>query len=299
MVKNHPGLFKDLGKRANDLLTKDFPSEKGENKLEWKGEADYNVTLQTSLVSKRDGTVGTFTPKYKHKEWDTTFSAEITTDKDVKVEVVTEDLLNFDGLKTTVTGNSKGKDRFAEFAIEYKHDMATVTGSVDYGKTSGSTIKSSAVIGSQGLALGASTEYLIGRSESELKELKTVLAYGNDDFDITASGTMKQNQGKNPDKNELAASYFHKVNSGWLVGAQTTFDTSNSDAKPSLVFATQYRVQPDTVVKAKMGTDGKLGLSFSQKYNKFAQINISSTVDTNSLGGKNSSTFGFTLSLND
>jgi len=28
MGKDHPGLFADLGKRVNDLLTKEFPSEK-------------------------------------------------------------------------------------------------------------------------------------------------------------------------------------------------------------------------------------------------------------------------------
>lgn len=30
---------------STDLLTKEFPSEKGENKIEWKGEADYNVVF--------------------------------------------------------------------------------------------------------------------------------------------------------------------------------------------------------------------------------------------------------------
>jgi len=33
MGKDHPGLFADLGKRVNDLLTKEFPSEKQENKF--------------------------------------------------------------------------------------------------------------------------------------------------------------------------------------------------------------------------------------------------------------------------
>lgn len=110
---------------------------------------------------------------------------------------------------------------------------------------------------------------------------------------------MKQNQGKDADKNEFSFNYFHKINSDWLVGAETTFDTSNPDVKPSLVFATQYRLEPDTVLKGKIGTNGQLGISYSQKYNKYARLNISSTIDTNNLSAKNASSFGFTLSLND
>jgi len=174
--------------------------------------------------------------------------------------------------------------------------MATVTASVDYGKAAGATVKASAVIGSQGVALGASTEYFLG-SESELKELTTVLSYGSPEFDITAFGRI-QNQNEE-DKNELGVSYFHKISNDWQVGAEATFETANTEAKPKLTFASQYQLHSDTTLKGKFDTSGKLGLSYQQKYNKHAKITIAGTIDTNNLGGKNSSAFGFTLSLND
>jgi len=297
MGKDHPGLFADLGKRVNDLLTKEFPSEKQENKFNWKGQASNEVTLETTFLQRKDGSIlGTFIPKYKHKDWNTTLSADINTKKEVKAEVAVEDLLNVDGLKTTLTGFSRGSDNFGTLGLEYKHELATVNASVDYGKSGGSTVKASAVIGAQGIALGASTEYFFG-GESELKELTTVLSYASPDFDITAFGRI-QNQ-NDEDKNELGATYFHKINSDWQVGAEATFETANTDAKPKLSFATQYLLQSDTLLKGKFDTNGKLGLSYQQKYNRNAKLTISSTIDTNNLGGKNSSTFGFTLSLND
>jgi len=297
MPKSHPGLFADLGKRLNDLLTKEFPSEKGENKVSWKGSPNRDTTLETSIVQRKDGTiVGTFAPKYNHREWGTTFSAEINTRKEVKVEATAEDLLSVDGLKTTVTGYSKGTENFGEFGVEYKHEMATVTASVDYGKAIGSTVKASAVVGSQGVALGAKTEYFFG-GESELKDLTTVLSYGAPEFDLTAFGRIQSQNDE--DKNELGASYFHRVNADWQVGAEAVFETANTDAKPKLTFGTQYIWNPETIVKAKFDTAGKLGLSLQQKWNKNAKITIASTIDTNNLGGKNAATTSFTLALND
>jgi hypothetical protein len=296
MGKDHPGLFGDLGKRVSDLLTKEFPSEKQENKFAWKGQANNEVTLETTFLQRKDGSIlGTFAPKYKHKDWNTTFSADINTKREVKAEVAVEDLLNVEGLKTTLTGFSRGNDNFGTVGVEYKHELATVAASVDYGKASGSTVKASAVIGTQGIALGASTEYFFG-GESELKELTTVLSYASSEFDITAFGRIQQSE---EDKNELGATYFHKINSDWQVGAEATFDTAHNDAKPKLTFATQYFLHNDTILKGKFDTTGKLGLSYQQKYNRNAKLTISSTIDTNNLGGKNSSTFGFSLSLTD
>jgi len=286
-----------LGKRLNDLLTKEFPSEKGENKLSWKGQPNRETTLETNIVQRKDGSIiGTFAPKYNHREWGTTFSAEINTRREVKVEAAAEDLLSVDGLKTTATGYSKGAENYGEFGVEYKHEMATVTASVDYGKANGSTVKASAVIGAQGIALGARTEYFFG-GESELKDLTTVLSYGSPDFDLTAFGRIQSLNDE--DKNELGASYFHRINTDWHVGAEAVFETANADAKPRLTIGTQYALNPDSILKAKFDTAGRLGLSLQQKWNRNAKITIASTIDTNNLGGKNASTTAFTLALND
>jgi len=289
----HPGLFKDLNKRTSDLLTKEFPSEKAENKVEWKGETSNNVSLETSLVQKSDGSIiGTFIPKYKYKEWGTTLTAELKTTKDFKAEAAIEDQF-VPGLKTTLTGESKGEDLFSTFAVEYKHELATVTASADYGQTAGSTLKATAVVGSQGFSVGGSAEYFVGSSsDSSLKELHTVLGYSTDEFDLSAFGKLQNEK----EANILGATYYQKVNSDLAVGTEISFDTANADAKPKLVFGTQYRLEADTVLKGKFDTAGKLGLSYQQKFSKNSKLTLSSTIDTKNLG-KNSSTFGFTLSL--
>jgi hypothetical protein len=293
-MPSHPGLFKDLNKRASDLLTKEFPSEKQENKVEFKGETAQNVSWETSLVQSKDGSVlGTFIPKYKWRPYGTTFSAELKTTKDFKAEVAVEDQLA-PGLKTTLSGESRNNELIGTCGLEYKHELATVTASVDYGSAAGSAVKASAVVGSQGFTLGGMVDYFLGNTvESSVRELHTVAGYYTDEFDVSAFGKLLNEK----DQNILGANYFHRVNSDVSVGTEVQFDTANTDTKPKLTFGGQFRLEQDSLIKAKVDTAGKVGLSFQQRFNKNSKLTISGTVDTNNLAGKGASTFGMTLSL--
>jgi len=288
-----PSLFKDLNKRNSDLLTKDFPSEKRENKVDWKGETSSNISFETSLTQRNDGSVlGIFTPKYRVKEWNTSFTGELKTNKDFKGEVVVDDRFA-PGLKTTLSGESKGEDLFATLGVEYKHEIATFTASVDYGQASGSNLKTSVVLGTQGFQCGANVDYFVGSSnDSSLREVHTVASYSTDEFDLGVFGKILNEK----DSTLLGASYFHKVSSDLQVGAEIQFDTQNPETKPKLVAASQYRIDPDASVKTKFDTNGKLGLSYQQRF-KSSRLTVSGTVDTNNLNAKNASSFGFNLSL--
>jgi len=288
-----PVLYKDLNKRSSDLLTKDFPSEKKENKVDWKGETSSQVSFETSLLQKADGSIlGTFTPKYRVKDWNTTLSAELKTNRDFKAEVGIDNHFT-PGLKTTITGESKGEDLFTTVGFEYKHELATFTASANYGQAAGSTIKASTVVGSQGFQLGAEVDYFLGASsDSALKEFNATASYGTSEFDLGVFGKILNDK----DSNILGANYFQFVNPDLQVGAEISFDTQNPENKPKLVAAAQYKVDSDAVVKTKFDTNGKLGLSWQQKF-KSSKLTISGTVDTNNLGGKNSSSVNFNLSL--
>jgi len=292
-MPSKPVFYKDLNKRNSDLLTKDFPSEKKENKIEWKGETSNRVSFETTMLQKNDGSIlGTYLPKYKFKDWNTTFSAELKTNKDFKAEAAVEDQFA-PGLKTTLAGESKGEDLFGTVGVEYKHDVAAITGSVDYGQASGSNLKASTVIGSQGFLLGASVDYFLGNSnDSTLREFAATAAYSVDEFDAGVFGKILPDR----DSNILGANYFQRVNSELNFGAEVTFDTQNPEVKPKLTAAAQYRVDPDALTKLKFDTLGKVSLSWQQKF-KSARLTVSGTVDTNNVSGKNASSFGFNVSL--
>lgn len=288
-----PLLYKDLNKRSNDLLTKDFPSEKRENKVDWKGETLSQVSFETSLTQKSDGSIlGVFSPKYRLREWNTSLSAELKTNKDFKVEATIDNHFT-PGLKTTLTEESRGADLVGTVGVEYRHDLVALTASVDYGASVGSAIKASTVVGAQGFQLGTSLEYLVASgNDSILREFNATASYSNDEFDLGVFGKILNDR----DSNILGANYYQRVNADLQVGAEVSFDTQNPDTKPKLTAAAQYRVDADATIKTKFDTNGKLGLSWQQRF-RASRLTVSSTVDTNNLNGKNSSAVGFNLSL--
>jgi len=290
---NKPSFFKDLNKRLSDLLTKEFPSEKQENKIEWKGATDNNVNVESNFTQKKDGSwFGTFIPKYRFKEYGTTVSAEVNTKKEYKAEVAVEDKLT-SGLKTTLGLNSKGEDLFGTVGVDYKHDYATISATADYGKASGSTLKASGVAGRDGFSMGASAEYFVGQQESTLKDLHVIVGYGIPSYDFSVFGRIRSEDEE--EKNEIGSNFFHKVNDDFSYGTEVVFDTANADSKPKLTLGGRYVVDKDSVVKTKFDTEGKLGFSYAQKFNRNTKFTLSSTVDTNNFSSKGSSTFGFTL----
>jgi len=296
-----PVIFKDLLKRGDDLLNKEFPSDKSENKLEFKTEERNNIIQEITLTQKSDGSIlGVFTPKYKLKEYFTNFLAELRTNREFKVEVGVDDLFaKVKGLKTTITEETKGEDLVGTLSVEYKHDYAAATTSLDYGQSNGSNIKASAVVGiptttANGIQLGSAIDYFLGaNSDSVLKEVQGHLSYVTPEYDIGVFGKIQNEK----DSSILGAKYFQKVNSDLSVASEVSFDTQNADAKPKLSFGSQYRLDSDTNVKGRFDTAGKLGLSWNHKFGGNTKLTVAATLDTNNLGAKSASTFGFILCL--
>jgi len=232
-----------------------------------------------------------FSPKYRLQDWNTTLTGELKTNKDYKAELAIDNHFT-QGLKTTIAEESRGADLFTNVGIEYKHEFVAVTGSVEYGNTSGTTeVKSSAVVGTQGFSLGSYLNYFVGTNDSALREFNATAMYTNDDFDLGAYGKILSDK----DSNILGAFYYQRVNTDLQVGTEVSFDTQNPDTKPKLTAGAQYRIDSDSYAKLKVDTSGKVGVSWTQKF-KTSRLTLSATTDTNNLGGKSSS-IGFGLSL--
>jgi hypothetical protein len=88
----------------------------------------------------------------------------------------------FDGLKVILTAQSNKDGAFATFADEFRHDLGSITASIDYGKEDGSTANASFVVGVDKYALGAALVYHLNQG---LKSFEGKLAYASPDFDVT------------------------------------------------------------------------------------------------------------------
>jgi len=294
-------LYADLDKRANDVLTKEFPSEKEEKKVVWKGTTIDGVVFDTTLTQKKDGSnFGTFSSKYRHRPWGTTFSMDLNTQSELKAEAKVDDVAGIDGFSAAITVHenapkkaSDGQEIFAGLGLEYHHENVTATTNIDFGKAEGSTAKASVVVGAQGMLIGASARYHVG--VSELKELNTTLAYQKLDYDFIFYGKLTNEDGKSD--THAGLKYVHKVNADLTVAADLNADVNNLSKNPKLTVSSIYTPDSSASFKSKFDTTGKLGLSYTQKLSNNVRLTLSSTTDANNWGSKNSASFGFSINF--
>jgi len=296
---------------------KDFPSEKPSYSLEWRGVTASNVAVNANLaVDKLGKALGTFRPTYFHRPWKTTFFSTINTDSDVSAGAIAQDL----GLPNTtclILTQHQSKENSVLGAVEFHNEYCSTAFSADIGKSAGSSLKANAVVGKQALAFGASVEYLLSsdrycagdRARSDavggLKESKYIVSQVKPDYELLGYLRNEHNS-VNPvaEKRWLGLNFLHRASERVWAGIEMVADVGKlftGSARPiSMTMGAQYRLGSGTVVKGKLDTEGKAGLSvLAAKYNDDTSLLFSTTLDTTKLGSTDAATFGFSINLGD
>lgn len=287
-----PGFAKDVPKRVNDLLTKEFPKE---YKLEWKGKTSAGVECETSVVQGPKGTLGFFKSTVKNAVRNVDVSGEANTDKSLRGEVTIKNELA-DGLTTILTADSNKDGTYGTFALEYVRDNASFTASSDYGKDAGSTVKASVALGQGkvGFVAGTIAEFFVGSPANRLQSFTANLGYRSREFDFVAFNRVKG--AGDSRKNECGVNYFHSVNSDLSIGTEFAVDTTSSGAKLSI--GSEWRQTADTTVKTAFDTTGLINFSYQQRFSPRLKTTLSATVDSSNLS-KNSAVYGVSLNFTD
>jgi len=275
-------LYVDLGKKATDLLTKDFPDK---TKVELNTRSPNGLQFKVIATRNHDGSIsGSIEPKYTFGKHATTVLANVDTGKTFKVEGTVE---KFPGIKATIAGLLDSESLKAD--LEWKHEHATVTTGLDLFSAKGTTASATAAVHHEGFSLGASTEYFIG-DRQEVRKLDGVLAYSTSDLQVTA---FSRRWG-----GVLGGTYFQKVSDGTSVSAEIQFDLQKSDVTPKLTFGASHNLDlQGTQVKGKFDTDGKLSLSYGQKLNNYLKFFVGANINTNNLGPSGNHTLGVALTF--
>jgi len=290
-----PVFFKDLRKRSNDLLTKEFPGDKQEKKLEYKGDTSSGVGFETLFAQDEKGAItATVKPKYTYLQYNAEVNGEVNSKQDVKLEVSVKDQFA-KGLKTITSVNNKKGEIFGAFGTEFRNNSSALNATVDYGKKSGPTLSGAAVFGTDGFSLGLSTTYLL--TKSALEGLEVVGSYRSDEFDASLFGRIKPDEKTKKDTQEVGFSYYHDVSTDLSFGAEGQYNVNNKLLE--VLAGLQFKATSDTTFKGKFSNSGVLGLSYQQKLNKRTKFTLSSSFDLQAIqSGKSGSNFGFSLNFN-
>jgi len=274
-----PKPYKDLGKSANDLLKKGFPSE---DKFDWK------VELNNSPSSTEHGT---FTGVLTKKKGGVTppFEGDVSYKLPVGLAEFTGkwDISNNFELKGNRKNLMKGFDVNTEFKLgpkglsdsnvkvggDFKKELVNTSVNANY-KVSTKEVSAdlTAVFGSPDAAFGIEAK-LSSVERAELRTINATAVYSpSDKNEFTV--TVKRDNATPKEKSQktiLQATFFQKLprptmNNLTLAG-EITYDLSavGPDNIPAITVGGSYTPDNESDLKARLNSKGIFGMSLNQR----------------------------------
>ncbi|KAJ6419763.1 hypothetical protein OIU84_029807 [Salix udensis] len=270
-----PVLFADIGKKAKDLLTKDYNSDQ---KFSVSTYSDAGVALTSTAVKKGGLSTGDVAALYMYKN--TTFDVKFDTGSNISTTLTITDFLP----STKTIASIKFPDyNSGKLEVQYFHDRASFTTAVALNQSP--AIDVTATIGTPTIAFGAEAGYdtTLG---SFTKYTAGISVTKPDSYASMILG----------DKGDsLQASYVHHLDlpkKSSVAGEITRRFSTNEN---TFTIGGSFPVDHLTVVKAKLNNHGKLGALVQHEVIPKSVLTISSEVDTKALD--KSPRFGLAIAL--
>ncbi|WOL00334.1 mitochondrial outer membrane protein porin 1-like [Canna indica] len=271
-----PGLYSDIGKKARDLLYRDYQTD---HKFTVTTCTANGVAVTASGTRKNDIVFGEIQSQIKNKN--ITFDVKTNSDSNVTTTVTVDELAT-PGLKTLISfvvpDQTSGK-----VELQYLHDYAGVNASI--GLTASPVVNLSGVVGSKAFSVGADVAF--DTATGNFIKYNAGLSIIN--ADLIAALTLN-NKGDN-----LTASYYHLVKplSSTAVGAEMTHSFSSNEN--TITFGTQHALDHLTTVKARFNNYGKASALIQHEWKPKSFLTISGEIDTRAI--EKSSKVGLSLVL--
>ncbi|XP_020572767.1 mitochondrial outer membrane protein porin 1-like [Phalaenopsis equestris] len=271
-----PGLYLDIGKRARDLLYKDYLTDQ---KFSLTTYTATGVAITATGTKKNELILGEIQSQLKNKNFTVDVKANSNS---TLLTTFTVDELSTPGLKSilsfVVPDPKSGK-----IELQYLHDNAGVA--AGFGLSANPNVNFSAVIGSKTLALGSDVSF--DTASGNFTKYNAGISYNSLDFSASLTVNEKGDQ--------LSASYYHLVNPLLSTAVGAEFAHRFSTAESTLTFGTQHALDPITLVKARINNYGKASALIQHEWRPKSFVTISTEVDTKAI--EKGSKVGLSLAL--
>ncbi|KAM7507195.1 hypothetical protein LguiA_017648 [Lonicera macranthoides] len=270
-----PGLFTDIGKKAKDLLTRDYISDQ---KISISTYSDTGVALTSTALKKGGLSTGDVAAQYKYKN--TLIDVKVDTESNILTTLTFTDIVP----STKTIASLKFPDcNSGKLEVQYFHHHATFTSAIAAKQSP--VIDVSAALGTPTFAIGAEAGY----ETSSGKLTKYTAGISVTKPDSCASIVLG-------DKGDtIRASYIHhldQLKKSAAVGEITRRFSTNEN---TFTVGGCYAVDNLTVVKTKLNNHGKLGALLQHEIIPKSILTISSEFDTKALD--KTPKFGVALAL--
>ncbi|KAL7224703.1 hypothetical protein ACSBR1_026062 [Camellia fascicularis] len=257
---NGPAPFSDIGKRAKDLLTKDYTYD---HKFTFSVPSSTGMGLTATGVKRDQIFVGDISTLYK--SGNTTVDVKVDTYSNVCTKVTLNDILpstkaafSFD-----IPDHKSGK-----LDVQYLHNHAAINSSI--GLNPAPLLEVAAALGNKDLFIGG--EIGFDTASASFTKHNAGIGFNKTDFSV-ALILMDKGQ-------TLKASYIHTVNplNGTEVAAEMTHRFSNYEN--SFTIGSSHTVDPCTTIKTRFSDNGKVAMLCQREWRPKSLITVSAEYDS-------------------
>ncbi|KAH7657405.1 Ribosomal protein S6 protein [Dioscorea alata] len=259
-----PGLYSDIGKKARDLLYKDFITD---HKFTVTTYTANGVAITASGTKKNDLIFGEIQSQIKNKNL--TVDVKTTSDANVCTTVTVDEFATpgLKGILSFVVPDQKS----GKVELQYLHDYVGISSS--FGLNASPVVNLAGVFGNKNIAFGA--DIALDTASGNLTKYNAGLSLTN--ADLIGSVTLS-NKGDN-----LTAAYYHLVNPLMSTAVGAEFNHCFSTNENVLTFGTQHALDPLTTVKARFNNFGKASALIQHEWRPKSFLTISGEVDTKAI----------------
>ncbi|KAL9229834.1 hypothetical protein vseg_005260 [Gypsophila vaccaria] len=272
---NGPGLFSDIGKRAKDLLTRDYVSDQ---KFSISSFSHTGVAFTSTAVKKGGLSTGDVAALYKYKN--TVVDVKVDTESNISTTFTITDIIP----STKTIASLKVPDYSSgKLEVQYFHNHATFTTALALNKSP--IVDFTATLGTPTIAFGVEAGY----DTTSGTFTKYTAGVGFSKPEASASIILG-------DKGDsMKASYLHHLDQQKKSAAVAEISRRFSTNDNTFTVGGSYTIDNMTVVKAKLNNHGKLAAVLQHEIVPKSVLTIASEFDTNAL--EKTPRFGLALAL--
>ncbi|PPD95540.1 hypothetical protein GOBAR_DD07433 [Gossypium barbadense] len=275
-----PGLYTEIGKKARDLLYKDYQTDQ---KFTLTTSSPTGVSITSAGTKKGDLFLADVNTQLKSRNVTTDIKVDTSSNATfLKIGCCTKVIYVYQ-LFTTITvdepapglkaifGFRVPDQRSGKIELQYLHEYAGISSSI--GLTANPIVNFSGVLGTNVLALG--TDISFDTKTGNFTKCNAGFSFTN--ADLIASLAL------NEKGDSVNASYYHIVNpsTNTVVGAEVTHSFSTN--VNTITVGTQHALDPSTTIKARVNNAGKVSALIQHEWRPKSLFTISGEVDTKSI----------------
>ncbi|KAF5456307.1 hypothetical protein F2P56_025805 [Juglans regia] len=255
-----PASFSDIGKKAKDLLTKDYNFG---HKFTLSLLSSSGLGLTATGLKKDQISFGDISTLYK--SGNTTVDVKVDTFSNVTTKVTVSDILPSTkaAISFKIPDHQSGK-----LEVQYLHPHAAINSSIGLNPTP--LLELSAAIGSKDLSLGGEVGF--NTVSASFIKYNAGIGLNRPDYSVALLLTDKGQA--------LKASYIHFVNpvNGTAVAAEMTHRFSSTENSFSI--GSSHALDPQTVIKTRFSDNGKVAMLCQRKWRPKSLITLSAEYDS-------------------